>query len=194
MAVIVETGAIVTGANSFCDSAYVDAYAAARGRTEWLAASPQSQRDQAVIQGGDYLKNEARYPYRGTRVSYLQTMPFPRTGASEYRGPTLPSNYVSWRLMDANAELAIRAFASPGSLQPDLERGGAVKREKVDSLETEYFDKAPVETTIRAVAGILAPLLMLDGTLPANPTLSQFDADPENIFDPGTFANPPVET
>lgn len=189
--VIIEDGSGVPGANSFIDRDYVTAYATARGRTEWISVSPSTLLDAAVIEAGDYLKNEARFVYRGTRMYYTQGMPFPRRSVTEYRGPSLPDGYISWRLKDAQAALAIRSFASPGSLQPDLVRGGAVKREKVDVLETEWYDKAPLEVTIREVNGLLAPLLVTDADTLADPYAVQSDGDNSPVFDTGRFNNTP---
>jgi hypothetical protein len=184
--VIVEDGSIVPGANSFVDRDTVKAYADARRLTFDIVDTDAA--DAAVLEAGDYLKNEMRYVYRGARISYAQTMPYPRQGASEYRGPAIPSNVVPWRLCDAQCALAVRAKAAPGQLQIDLDHGGKIKSEKVDVLETTYADGAGIETLIMEVQGLLNPLLLTAGMIPAQPFQGAVD-DPAS-FQAGTFSNP----
>jgi hypothetical protein len=186
--VVQEDGSIVAGANSFVDVAYVTSWAALRGRSEWDASASTALLEGAVLRAADYLKNEARYVYRGSRRSVTQTMPWPREGATEYRGPTLANNYISWRLKDAQAALAVREFAVPFSLQPDLVRGGATKNEKVDVIDVTYQDNAPVETLIQEVQGLLLPLLLL--TTSATPVPYQASPVDPTPFVSGTFDDP----
>ncbi len=156
--VVVEDGTVVTGANSFVTAAFVLAYLTDRNvGTVWDSADGDVQ-NAAVLRAADYLKNEQRFDYRGSKLTYLQSMPWPRQGASERRGPVIPSNAVPWRMQHAQAELAGR-FLSGTDLQPDLERGGKVKTETVDVITTTYMDDAPGETLLQSVMGILNPLL-----------------------------------
>jgi len=186
MTVIVEDGSGVPGANSFVTGATVAAYALARNRV--FSTVDPTLSDAAVLEAADYLKNEMRYVYRGTRISYTQTMPYPRTGASEYRGPAIPSNVVPWRCCDAQCELAIRAFAVPGTLQADLDHGGKITSEKVDVLETAYRADADIELLLMTVRGLLNPLLLNAGFLPAQPYQGAV-VDPRD-FRHDSFSNP----
>lgn len=185
--VIVEDGSLVANANSFVTRDDVTTYCANRGYT-WSIADTNLA-DQAVIKGGDWLKNTLRVTYRGSLISAVQTMPWPRQDASFYRGPAIDSNVIPQCVKDAQCELAYRTFAGT-NLQPDLERGGAIKSEKLDVIEVEYFDGAPPETVIQAVLGMLAPVLLTDGTRLPEPYQSQpVDKTP---FLPAEFNNPPT--
>lgn len=183
--VVVETGSLVAGANSFVTRAEVAAYAENRG---YAFTAADALLDGAVIRAGDYLKNETRFVYRGARRTATQTMPWPREGASYYRGPDIPNDNIPQCLKDAQCELAYRSLAGT-NLQPDLSRGGRIKRQRVDVIEREFFDDAPSETTILAVLGILAPILTSSGAITdpyqANPTV-------KTPFQPDEFNNPPT--
>lgn len=183
MPIIVETGSIVAGANSFIDVTELVAYAADRGLT--LGGTTQ-EREAALVAAADYLRNESRFKYRGTRVSANQRLPFPRSGCAEDNGPAYASTDIPWRMKDAQAALAVRALAGT-ALQPDLERGGAVKRSKIDVIETEYFDGAPSETTFADAMGYVAPLLRTS----QDPTGVPYLAVPEDAtpYVPGEFDN-----
>lgn len=187
MTLIVEDGTIVANANTFVNVTDVTAYATLQGNAAWAAAGVTAQ-EAAIIRAAAYLRNESRFLWRGSRVSPDQRMPWPRQGASEYRGPALPNNYISWRLKDAQCDLALREAASPGVLQPDLARGGKVRSEKVDVLETTYADDAPGEALLVSAMGLLAPLLLT--TQSAVPVPYQATpTDPAPFQTPDAFQN-----
>ena len=176
-----ETGAIVPGANTFVTQADVEAYANDRGLDFTGTADEKAA---AIVKACDYLRNESRFMYRGSLKQYDQPLPFPRTGLSIKRGPSIPDTVVPKAVQDSQCELAIRARAS--ELQPDLERGGAIKSEKVDVISTTYMDNAPNETLITTVMGYLKPLLRCDDVPDFLPFLAQAD-DASGNFTPGTF-------
>ncbi len=188
--IIIEDGTLVSGANSYIDSAYVDAYATARNLTDWDVSGTQSRKDAAILEASDYLKNEVRYNYRGARRTATQITAWPRDGASEYRGPALPNDYISWRLKESEAKLSVRAYAAPGTLQPAQDRGGATKFEKVDVIETTYMDNAPTEVVIQEVWGLLAPLCVTLASTLAMPYIAE-PIDPAD-YTAGAFNNPPT--
>lgn len=157
--VTVEDGTIVANANSFVEVGEVTAYAVNLGDPFGWVGTPPADLAAATIKGGQYVCNEMRYKYRGVRVSYAQTMVFPREGASEYRGPAIPNNVIPWRLKAAQCEAAMRSLAT--DLQATLERGGKVKSENVaGAVTTTYADDAPGEDLITVIQGILQPLLL----------------------------------
>ena len=184
---MVETGNLVADANSFVTRADVATYCDNRGYT-WPGAATNADQDRAVVRAGDYLRNETRFQYRGALRSATQTMPWPREGASFHRGPAIPNTVVPQCVKDAQCELAYRTLSGT-DLQPDATRGGAVKRRKTDVIETEYFEHAPTETTIRAVLGILAPVLLTEGAVYPEPYQSMPTV--KTPYQPGEFDNPP---
>lgn len=183
--VIVEDGTLVANANSFVTSADVSAYCDARGYAFGDDDTDPDDLKRWTIRAGDYLKNTQRFLYTGALITPTQTMPWPRTGANMYRGPAIPENVVPQCEKDAQCELAYRA--AQANLQPDLARGGKVKREKVDVIETEWFESAPAETVITAVMGILAPVL-LSGQVYTDPYVTSPIA--HEPWRPNEFGNP----
>jgi len=177
MAVIVETGSVVADANSFIDLVYLRTFAEDRGLVPTGLDDDDIASAKLVI-AGQYLQDEQTYAFRGTRVSYLQTMPYPRTGATENRGPAIPDNVVPWRCKIAQALLTCKALAGE-TLQPGLANGGlAVQSKSIGPLSTTYMapsgGAAPsARKRYPDVDGVLFPLLM-DRSLPnADPTLFQ---------------------
>lgn len=185
---IIETGAIVPNANSFVSLAEIVTYCDGRGYT-WNPADDNAG-IRAAIRAGDYLKNLFRTIWRGSMITATQAMPWPRTGASYYRGPDIPSDLIPPCVKDAQCELAYRSLAGT-NLQPDLARGGRVKVRKVDVVEQEFFPDAPSETVIQAVMGILAPVIINGNMVFPVPYKSEpVDVSP---FLPGQFNNPPLQ-
>ncbi len=185
--VIVENGSLVPNANSFATRDTVAAYCDNRGYA--FSISDTAAADRAIIRAGDWMKNTRRIMYRGALIGATQAMPWPRQDASFYRGPAIATNVVPQCVIDAQCELAYRTLAGT-DLQPDLDRGGQIKSEKVGPFETEYFPGAPPEIVIQAVLGILAPVLLDPGTVIPLP----YQAQPTDKvpYQSGEFDNPPI--
>ncbi len=191
--VVVETGAGVANANSYVDRTYVRAFATARGLGEITGLDDDDTADAAIINAGDYLRNEQRYPFRGNRVAYDQTMPYPRSGASERGGPAIPSTVVPWRCKEAQALLAVKVLQGT-SLQPSLANGGlAVQTKTIGPLTTTYMqpkDGMPqAEAKFPDVDGLLFPLLKDTGVPDADPSIFQTEWTDTPYSDTG-YDNP----
>lgn len=197
MALVIEDGSGLPNSNSFIDATYATNYAADRGLS---FPSGSAQQTTALVLSGDWLCNEARLPYVGTRYLTSQRMPWPRDGASERGGRAIPSNTIPTRLKDAQAELAI-LVGMGSALQPDLENGGLMKSAAmIDVIRDEWFAPQgfqiltgiPGEDLRTVVVGYLSPILrppglrLIDGTL-----LQPTDVSP---FIPGQYDNQPLMT
>ena len=155
MSLTLEDGTGVAGANSYITSANAATFLTVRaiaftGSTAALEA--------ALAKAFDYLANEKRYRYRGSRTTATQRAPWPRTGATELSGPTYASNAIPWRVIDAQCFLAAIALAG-AVLEPALDRGGAIASESIGPISTSYMPSAPSETVFKSVEGLLEPLL-----------------------------------
>lgn len=117
MAVIVETGAIVAGANAYISAADADSYHADRGITLWATLST-NEKEQAIIRAADYMERQYASRFKGERVSSAQTMSWPRVGAVVY-GISVASNTVPQQVAAANAEMAF--IAASGALYSVVE-------------------------------------------------------------------------
>lgn len=112
MAVIVETGAIVAGANAYISAESADTYHADRGITLWATLST-NEKEQAIIRAADYIERQYASRFKGDRVIADQAMSWPRVGAFIY-GALIASNAVPSQMAAVNAELAF--IAASGSL------------------------------------------------------------------------------
>lgn len=135
---------------------------------DWMADNgltmPLNAPTPAVLRrrGSVYIDGlyEARLP--GSRAGgFAQERAQPRTGAT-FNGEAIPSDVVPVAWEHASYHAAYQEAASPGSLSVAASTSGAVKREKVDSLEVEYVagsgdPVADAMVRISAVEGLLAP-------------------------------------
>jgi hypothetical protein len=171
MALVVEDGTGVAGANVYADVAAADLWYADLADTAW-AALTVAAKETALIQGCRYCDNQQIYPLASTKTTAIQSLQWPRPTASYWGGePLIPPNVVPVEVVRANI-VAAGLYAS-GSL-PSADQGGLqVIREKVDVLEVQYA--APQNTTPEvigattltkfghpAVTGLLLPFLRAD--------------------------------
>lgn len=129
---------ITVGENSYIDEAYLQAYADDRGLT--IAAADLSV---LLINAMDYLNVQS---WSGTKTDENQALDFPRNGATD-----VPSN-----IEQAQAVLAIE-WDKGNDLQSKI--GRAVKRKKIDVIETEYMDNAEETVRYPKVDALLRPYL-----------------------------------
>lgn len=188
MALRIEDGSGVARANSAVATTDADDWAAERGHAAWDALTA-AQKELALIKAADYLRNEQRFCYRGTRKTLDQGLPFPRSGCTLHRGPAVPDDTVPQMFKDA--QMALAMIASGGTeLQPDLARGGRVKSETVSVISTTYMDDAPAETLYAEAMGYLTPLLRTGFV--ADIGAFFYQASTPEGFTPGEFDNPPT--
>lgn len=190
MTLVVEDGTGKEDAQAFCSVAEAEAYADARGLQ---FTGTTREKEVALVRGFDWLSNELRLQYNGTRKTAAQRGPWPRTGATENNGQAIADTAIPWRLKDANAELAIMVRAGV-SLQDDLQNGGLlVSSKSIDVLSTSWFapekfqlfSPIPGETVRVTTMGFLAPLLRSMSEMLVSPTIYQpIDATP---FVPGEY-------
>ena len=156
MPLIVEDGSARADATSFVSVAEANSYHATRANAAWTEADTDVK-EAALVKAADYLRNERRFRYRGSRQTATQRLPWPRVGASERNGPEISAGTIPAALKDAQCELALLALTR--DLQPVLARGGRVKTKTIGPLTTTYMDDAPAEDTILAAVGLLDALL-----------------------------------
>lgn len=172
MPLIVEDGTgTIANANSYVARADLINYAAARGVT--LADSEAT--DILAIAAMDYLETR---DYNGDPtlgiVGVFQPLQFPRenvvlgeqsgtddiTGALFYSPIVLPNDVIPLNLKNAQCELALIKNSGVDLMPVKSAGDGVIKREKVDVIETEYFEGSTfVEPLMPRVDALLKPLL-----------------------------------
>ena len=107
MALIIEDGTIVVGANSFVTAAEFIAYAGARN----IAIPAISTEQEALlILAVDYLFSKEQ-EMKGARVSAIQDLVYPRRGVCA-NGFNVASDAIPQSLKNAQMELGIQSFTS----------------------------------------------------------------------------------
>lgn len=158
MSLTVEDGTGVSDAESYASAATVVAYWAARPHSSFattVAAASTANVEGAARESTAYMDATWGREYRGIRRGFVQGREFPRTGALDDAGYPLPD--LPQCVVDAVCELTARALSD--ALADDLDRGGAVRRERFDTVEFEYFEGAKAGKDYGFVAGLLAPVL-----------------------------------
>jgi hypothetical protein len=161
MALIVEDGTIVTGAESYISVADADAYFSARGNAAWAALTPTATKEAALRKATDYMTGRYGLRWKGDRVSELQALDWPRSSAYA-NGFLIDSGSVPVAVQRACAELAVRA--SSDDLAPDV--GAQVKQEVVGPISVTYADGARQDTRYALVDSMLAAYLKGAGQIP----------------------------
>lgn len=139
MALVIEDGTQVTGAQSYATAAQLRAYALLRGVA--LSVS-DSVLEPFLIKAMDYLESK-RNQYQGIRVASTQALQFPRAGVT-IDGWTVEDDEIPQILLDAQCALAMEV-ADGNDLMPTklADSSGAVVREKLEGLgEVQYSDNA----------------------------------------------------
>jgi hypothetical protein len=153
MALVVEDGSGKSNAQSFASVADADAYAAARGYSDWTGDA--TAKETALTKAADFLCRY--YSFIGTKKTKAQALAWPRADATDIDGFTHDSE-VPVEVKNANIELARRALTA--DLMPDLARGGKVRSVGVGDLSVTFADDAPVNKVYQTVDLLLRPLLM----------------------------------
>lgn len=153
MALVVEDGTGISNANAYVSVAEADAYFLARNNTAW-AARTTADKEKSILYATSFL--DGQFFWYGHISKSDQALGWPRILVYDQEGRSLPSNSVPQRVKDSTCELALEALDKP--LSPSLARGGAIKRQKVSSLEIEYFERASSERTFPIVRQVLRGL------------------------------------
>lgn len=156
MALIVEDGSGKPDAESYVSVSDFRTYCAKVGYD--LTGKGDEELEQALRRGTRGLDGLYGPRFIGAPVSVSQALEWPRIGAV-WRGSELPDDSVPQKVKDAACEAAWRELSDPGSLAPDLDRGGRIKSMQAGSVELVYADGAPAETTFASIDGFLSGLI-----------------------------------
>lgn len=153
MALTIEDGSGVAGANSYIDVATARAYAAARGLT--LPAA-DGDVEALLIKAMDFIE-AYRGDFQGRKTAATNPLQWPRTGVI-LDGYSLAEDAIPQVLKDAQAQLAIDA--QNADLMP-IGTGREIVMERVDVVQVQYAESGstnpqPIFTKAEA---LLKPLL-----------------------------------
>lgn len=152
---------VTVGTDVYLSVAGANAYWSARNNATWAAAT-DAQKEAALLEATQYI--DGHYSFIGTQ-DIDRPLAWPRQDvqitSGNYAGKIYDADTIPPQIEHACAELALNALSN--RLSPVLDRGGLIKREKVDVVEVEYMDFAPSGRTYSFVSSILKPLLKSSG-------------------------------
>jgi hypothetical protein len=155
---IVEDGNAVDDANAYVSVADAVEYAAARGLA--FSTSPDVGNEAAIIRATAAIDATYRGRFPGyKRTGRAQNLEWPRGQAYDVEGLLIDPESVPIEIINATCEMAVRELANPGSMMPDLDRGGNVRRLKAGSVEIEYGANASARTEFTLIDGMLTNIL-----------------------------------
>lgn len=141
--IIVETGAQITGSNSYVSVADFEAYSDAIGDDSYQGTS-DADLCVALTNAAIYLSS--RYFWRGRRAEPTQTLAWPRREVVDDDGYRISSDAIPSQVISAQCEAAIR-FLNSGKLIADVQPSQMVTRKQVTA--------GSVETDVSYATGIL---------------------------------------
>ncbi len=153
MAIVVETGAIVAGANSYISVAGADSYFEARNNLTWAALSDEDK-EAALLYATSWI--DSRYSWPGSIIADAQTLSWPRMGAYDADLRSISSATIPQAIIDAECEAALAHVVAV--LNEVRERGGGLAYAKVDVLEVSYFRGAAAGRTFPYIDSIVAKI------------------------------------
>lgn len=133
MALIVEDGSVVTGAESYVDIEYIDNYLSNRGYTAWTTLS-DVVKETAIRRAIVFIEG---FSFLGSRSSDSQVLEFPREGIYYPSGIEM-IGVVPNEIKNALCEAAYIESQESGSLFP-TQSDRSLKKRKVGSLEREFY-------------------------------------------------------
>jgi hypothetical protein len=150
MAIIVETGEVVSGANSYVSEADLTSFATSRGVTL------SGDEEELLIKAMDYIESLS---YRGVKKTRDQGLQWPR--AYVY----IDSYYLNNDVIPEELKKGLMqtAIAIDTGVGPQVTIGRKTKREKVGELEVEYEASSVTNSLDVKIKGFLWKLLNSGG-------------------------------
>jgi hypothetical protein len=162
MALTVEDGSVVAGADSYVSLTYASTYFVNRLQlsdgvaTDVWDAVDDDIKEASLRYATQYV--DKRFDWNGSMADADdQELSWPRYNAyDEWRGITIDGDVVPTRIKDAVCELAM--VHAGEVLNEVLSRGGDVRRVQVGPISEEYFESASAEREYPFVDALLKGL------------------------------------
>ena len=147
---------LIVGTNTYLSIADADSYWSERNNAIWAAAD-DADKEKALREATQYI--DGAFTFIGHITEIDQKLAWPRSSViikhGNFRGQDIDTDVIPEKVEQATAELALEALSA--RLVPAENRGGKIKREKVDVIEVEYLDWAPSGKTFEFVSMLLRP-------------------------------------
>jgi hypothetical protein len=155
MAFTLEDGSGIAGSNAYVSESDLESYADDRSVT--LADGDESA---AIVRATIAFDAIYRARFNGYKThGRNQGLEWPRTAAYDREGYLISGSLIPPEVKAAVCEMAIRELTEPGSMLPDLERGGQINELSAGSVRIVYGANAQATTTFQLIDKMLSGLL-----------------------------------
>jgi len=161
MALTIEDGTVITGADSYITVAELEAYCLERllympDDTE-VGDQDEENKEAAILRAMSYIDSRN---FKGVKTDRANPLIWPRDGVEDKDGYAVESDEIPTELTNALLRASYEEMYEPEILQPNVSRDDLVKREKIDVIETEYFEhRSPVTTQFTIIDEYLKGLV-----------------------------------
>ncbi|MEJ8571232.1 DnaT-like ssDNA-binding protein [Microbaculum marinum] len=160
MALTVEDGTGLAGAESYVSASDADTYHSARGNSAWIGS--EDEKEEALRKAAEYLDGRYRGRWKGVRGSKAQALAWPRARVVDEDGYSVSSTTVPNAVVAATCEAAL-LILSGTDLSPTLTRENFATQEevKVGPIEESrsYSSGAPTKPVVTRIEQKLSGLL-----------------------------------
>jgi hypothetical protein len=143
MAIIVEDGTIVAGANSYITVADARTFLTQFGQD----LPVDNDEAEAALISAFYYLNGLENKYQGSRVDSAQTGSFPRSGVY-VNGFAVSSSEIPIDLINAQCFAAYEEGLSAGILTASLSGKSTVMKEVVGAVKVQYSDNGAIDGSV----------------------------------------------
>jgi hypothetical protein len=170
MALVVEDGTGLSGANAYVDVAFVTTYLSLRGDADWADLDTVDQ-EAAIVRATYALDYQYRDAWKGIRKTATQARAWPRiktkddltTLLVDDEGYDIANDTVPVAVQNACAEVA-KIETTQRFITQEITRDDMVKVEKIGPLTTEWFEGTPATSVFPHIDGILDTVTSSSGS------------------------------
>ena len=160
MALIVEDGVGKSTADSYISVTDSDTYVTKyHGASHAWISLTTAVKEVLLRRAALYMDDHYLPRWKGYASTDTQALQWPRYNVVTESGWCVDSDDIPDNLQRAQVEAGIRFNTDATAPQPDLDRGGKVKSEKVDVITVVYMDGASSRTMYTQVDELLNDLL-----------------------------------
>ena len=166
---IVETGSIISGADSYVSRAsavtFLDNFYGEYDEEAAAFLGVSTSKQNILLRRAAYdLDRKYRLHWKGIKIQQDQSLDWPRYDVVDEDGWWVPPDTVPLRVQRAQVEIAKR-LAVDTAIFEDRDRGGLVQSEKVDVIAISYFASAPAATLFEGLDAVLKGLLKTENII-----------------------------
>lgn len=159
MALTVEDGSVVAGANSYASILTINDYHSLRSNTTWTGTD--AAKEAAILRAMTYI--ESLY-WHGVRANRIQPLEWPRGYVVDRDGYAIDSDVVPSQVVHALAEASLREIVSSGATMADESRDDVLTSlEVAGAVKMAWSSGAPTKTEYPIIKAILRGLISQSG-------------------------------